>query len=113
MGFVILEEMIPEETEAGTEIEIGIVTGDETGPDHETGKGEAGVATGDATEVETGEGVEAETEKGARDHAAVVATERGDAKREKSVRPEEKVTASASRKNRRILVIMISMTTRV
>ena len=105
--------MIPEETEAGTETEIGIVTGDETGPDHEIGKGEAGVATGDATEAETGEGVEAETEKGARGHAAVVATERGDAKREKSVRPEETVMASASRKNRRILVIMISMTIRV
>ena len=100
--------MIQEEIEAGIETETGIVTGDETDQGQETGNEGAEVAIEDAIEAEIGEGAAAETEREARDHAAVVAIEKGDGKKEKNVRPEVMVTVSASRKNRQILVIMTS-----
>jgi len=73
--------MIQEEIEAGIETETGIVTGDETDQGQETGNEEAEVAIEDAIEAEIGEGAAAETEREARDRAAVVAIEKGDGKK--------------------------------
>ena len=100
--FVILAEMTPDVTEAGTEKE----TGGEIGPGHVTERDAADLETGDAIEAETDAGVAAETGREARDHAVAVVTEKGDVRRE---RRENLMTGSVSRRSQLTPATMISM----